>query len=418
MELNIYQNLERAELLIHQGNYKKAEEELHQALQKEPTNFFALYYLAVIQYQKGDYKKALTTVENSIAQNPENATAFYLKGQICFKLDQLKEAEENALKAIELDSYHADFFALMSSIYLEKRDHAEAVNWANKGLEVDPGNLPCLNFRSAALTQSGKSEEAFQTIETALNEDPGNPFTHANYGWGKIYQGKHKEAMEHFREALRNDPQNEYAKAGLVEALKARSPLYSLYLRYATWMARQKGSTQWIVIIGFLILTRLLRSAADTNPQLRAFLIPVVVLFVIVAFSTWIISPVHDLILFLNPYGKYALSRKERLSASLVGVALAISALSVLAYIFLPIAAFMALAVFGFTITIPVGNMFTPPKEKKQRIVIFYSIGLAITGLAAVGVSVASGQLVNTFSIIYILGLVAFQWMFNFLAIK
>lgn len=418
MELNIYQNLERAELLIHQGNYKKAEEELNQALQKEPTNYFALYFLAVIQYEKGDFKNALNTIENSISQNPENSSSFYLKGQIYLKMDRIKEAEENAMKAIEIDNYHADYFALMSSIYMEKRNYDEAVNWASKGLAVDPANLPCLNLRSAALTQSGNSEEAFKTIETALNEDPGNPFTHANYGWGKIHQGKHKEALGHFREALRNDPQNEYAKAGLVEALKARSPLYSLYLRYATWMSRQKGSTQWIVIIGFLILTRLLRSAADTNPQLHAILIPVVVVFVLIAFSTWIISPIHDLILFLNPYGKYALSQKERLSASLVGIALGISALSVITYFTLSMNAFLVLSALAFTITIPLGNMFTPPKEKRQRIVIFYTIALAVVGILAVMSTFASGEIFNLFSVIYILGLVIFQWTFNFLVIK
>ena len=55
----------------------------------------------------------------------------------------------------------------------------------------------------------------------ALGRNPENAHTNANQGWSLLHGGQPGKALEHFREALRLDPDLEFARAGMVEALKA-----------------------------------------------------------------------------------------------------------------------------------------------------------------------------------------------------
>ena len=90
-----------------------------------------------------------------------------------------------------------------------------------------------------ALVQLGRKDEAQQTLGSALANDPENALTHANQGWALLHRGDHAKALEHFREALRIDPELDWARAGIVEALKARHLIYRVMLRFFLWMGRQ-----------------------------------------------------------------------------------------------------------------------------------------------------------------------------------
>src|SRR5690606_10750333 len=107
----------------------------------------------------------------------------------------------------------------------------------------------------------------------------------------------------------------------------------------------------------FYFGTKFLQRIASNNETLRPFLIPIIVLLALFAFSTWIIGPVSNLFLRLNYYGKHLLSREEKMSSSLVGIFLGTSILSVIGYFISKDQAFLILAIFTFTMMIPVGKI-------------------------------------------------------------
>jgi hypothetical protein len=49
---------------------------------------------------------------------------------------------------------------------------------------------------------------------------------------------------------------------------------------------------------------------------------------------------------------------------------------------------------------------------------IVYGIAMAIVGFVAIGKTFSSGELYNSFSVIFIFAFVAFQWLANFFLIK
>jgi Tetratricopeptide repeat len=173
-----------------------------------------------------------------------------------------------------------------------------------------------------ALTKIGRTAEAGKTLAAALEREPENAWSHANLGWASLHEGNSKKALEHFREALRLDPTEDYAKAGLVEALKARNPIYGLMLRYFLFMSRLSGRAQWTFIIGAYVINRILGGLARTNPRWAPWIIPLLVAYFIFVVLSWIAQPLFNLLLRLSRYGRHALSDDQRRGANLVGILL------------------------------------------------------------------------------------------------
>src|SRR5690606_13738189 len=129
----------------------------------------------------------------------------------------------------------------------------------------------------------------------------------------------------HFKESLKNDPNFDYAQYGMMEALKATNPIYKLFLKYAFWMNNLTSKYQWAVIIGFYIGFRIIRSISENNEALQPFLTPLIIILALVAFSTWVITPIGNFFLRFNAYGKFLLDKDEKMSSNFVAASFLIS---------------------------------------------------------------------------------------------
>ncbi len=410
--------MQRAMLLIEQSNFQRAESELKVALSQEPNNEEALVLLALCKYNVGEYLLAQETVERAISINPANDFAIHLLARIYFALRKSILAMAKIDEAILLNPYNADYFGVKAQLHLNSKDFKDALSMANEGLSVDPENLNCLNIRSAALGKLGDKEAAYETINTALETDPNNAFTHANFGFTLLEKREYDKALVHFKEALKNDPNSEYAKAGLIEALKSKFFIYSLFLRYSFWIGNLKGKLQWAFIIGFYVLFRVLRSTAENNSSLQPVLIPIMVGMFIFAFSSWFLSPLHDLFLFLNPYGKYALSNREKRVARLVGALLFVAMISLLIYAFFSTDHWLGLAGFSLLMLIPIGSMYNGETKRSDQILVSYTVITAIIGLLALWLSLVNGILINFISFFFLIAIFVYQWVANFVISK
>ena len=170
------------------------------------------------------------------------------------------------------------------------------------------------------------------------------------------------------------------------------------------------------VIIGFFIGFRLLRALAASNESLRPFLTPIIILLALIMFSTWIITPVSNLFLRFNKYGKHLLGKYEKISANFVGIGFLLFILGLMTYLFLGNEKFLPVAVFGFAMMLPCSSMFLPSKNENALMV--YVVVMALVGLASIFLTFQSGEIFNMFSAIFIFGFVAFQWVANYMLIR
>ena len=315
-------HLQRALHLIEQSRHDLAEPELRRQVASAPEDPLAHALLALCLSRIGKRTEATAEAQRAVGLAPNVAFAHYVLAGVLEDRDRLDEAAGAAQEAIRLDPEDADFHALLAQVRLAQRRWRPGLAAAEAALAIDPQHVTANNLRAMALVKLGRGDEAGATIEAALAREPENAVTHANLGWALLHRGDFSRALEHFREALRLDPTQEWARAGLVEALKARYPVYGPLLRYFLWMSTLSRKTQWAVSLGGLIGFRMLRAAAVANPALAPWVTPLLVLYGLFVFLTWTADPLFNLLLRLNRFGRYALSPEETAASTWTGVAL------------------------------------------------------------------------------------------------
>ena len=313
-------HFQRALVLFEQSRHDLAEPEVRQALAADPDNALAHALLSICLLEREDWNAATDEARTAVRLAPDSPFSHSTLARVLANRQYLDEAFESAEESLRLDPTDADTYALLSLIHTQRRDWSAALQAAEQGLEHDAEHVGCNNARAMALTKLGRIAEAGKTLASALEREPENAWSHANLGWASLHDGNSKKALEHFREALRLDPTEDYAKAGLVEALKARNPIYGLMLRYFLFMSRLSRRVQWGLVIGAYFVSRFLSQLAITNPKLRPWIQPLLTTYFAFVVMTWISQPLFNLLLRLSRYGRHALSADQRRGANLVAV--------------------------------------------------------------------------------------------------
>lgn len=310
---------QRGNILYQQGRYDRAAAEFRQSLADDPDDPFSHALLALCLIPTEQKAESLHEADEAVRLAPEIAFCHFARGHALLAGGQAKEAEEAAREAISLSPDEADFRSLLASVEMHRRRWAEALEAADAGLALDPTHDVCLNLRGMALVQLGRKDEAVQALGESLADDPENAWTHANQGWAYLHQGQVDKALTHFREALRLDPELEWARMGTIEALKARHFLYRWMLAFFLWIGRKSSAAQWAIILGFVFGRMLLRDLAQAYPALGPLISPVLVLTFGFLLMSWVASPLFNLLLQFNKFGRMALSREQKVESSCVG---------------------------------------------------------------------------------------------------
>jgi len=407
--------LERSSQLIEHRRFAEAEAQLREVLSMDPNNPTALMLLAICKSEVGAHAEAIDLGKKSIGLQPDNDYHLYLLALFLFRNESLKEADKVVKNAIAFNPMEAAYFGLSGMIHLHNKSWADALEQANAGLALDGENMACLNIRSTAQLKMGLKQESFETVREALQQNPEDSYTHGNVGWGLLEHGDHQKALEHFREALKLNPSNEHAKAGLVEALKARYWFYRIFLKYHFWVSNMKNKGQWFLIIGLYVGIRIIGSVAESNKAWAPFLLPIVYLYFVFAISTWLMEPLSNLFLRLNVYGRYALRSEEIQSSNFVGIALALALISGM-FALAGLGGALPAAVYFLLLMIPFATMYNPRKGTNRKILMIYTGVVAVIG--AIGVwqlaFLGDGLLAG----IFVFGIVLYQWVANALILR
>lgn len=386
-------HLERAQLLMEQRRITEAEKELALALQESPDNGAAFRLLALCKVMGKNYPAALAPAQQALAIDPDDPGNHYILAVTYFYNNQNEQAKQLISSGLSLNPYMPSMFELAGEIALHEDQWQEALYHAEKGLEIDPEDTELVNLRARALIKLNRTAEAEATMDYALYTDPHNSMSHANQGWVAVHQNHFDQAIASFQEALRLNPQNAHAREGLKEAIKAKNPLYRGILNYFLWMSKLQSDKQWWFIIGMYFVYRIVLSLNKNYPALSFLLTPIIVLYILFAYSTWIGQPVSNFFLRFHPLGKHALSEDENRAASWVGIQLlALLAVAVLYWLAPEVGwgvwskdrLFFAVLVVG-TMLIPVSGSFLAPQGSPARKQLsWFAIVLAFLGFLPV----------------------------------
>lgn len=410
------ENLAQARFLLQRGRYQDAESLLRQSLAGDPTDGEAHALLAFALLYRGRHTDALLEAQAAVRFAPDDPFGHYVGAIVLLEMGNEDEALSAIHEAIRLAPEFARYHAVEGNIYLKMRNWDRALASAETGLRFDPRNVQCTNLRAMALVKLGRRDEAGQSLEAALATDPQNPMTHANQGWALLHQGDHQAALGYFREALRLSPGMGWAREGIVEALRARNPVYRLLLRYFLWMSRLQIRAQWGLIVGAFVLNNVIDYLAFNNPALRPFLTPLNYLYTVFAFLSWTARPLFTLLLRLDRFGRLALSDEEIAASNLVAVCLLAAIGSLAAAVVTRYSVLLTTAISALAMIVPVAGLFHFEPGKRRLFFIGYAVIMAAMAIGGLVLSLSGSPVGRQLNSAFLWAWILYSWVANAVA--
>ena len=404
----------QAQVLLQTRRYQDAEARLRQVLAGEPNHARAHALLAYTLYLQDRDAEALQEAEMAIGLEPNAPSNHYLRALALLDLNRADDAMAAIHEALRLDPENAPYHALVSRIYVRKKKWKRALKAAEAGLRFDPENVQCANLRGLALANLGRKKEAGQAIEAALARDPESALTHATQGWVLLHRNDPQGALAHFGEALRLNPMLDWARQGIIEALKARNPIYRLMLRYFLWMSRLTSEEQWGVTAATVGVRRALQVIARQVPILYVVVLPLSLLYFFFAVLTWTARPLFALLLRFDRLGRLALPREEVVASNWVAACLLATLASLILGLVLGNAAFTVMAAVALAMIVPIAGLFRCDPGTGRAILIAYAALLALVGLAASGLTLVGSWALapaGMLAIVFAVGWVLYSWI-------
>lgn len=414
-EQRLGSTLDRALLLLQQRRFDLAEQELRQVLARDPGYFAAHAWLSLTLLELKRYAEAETEAEEAIHLAPDHPYGYFVLSRVFHQQDKLRQAEKAIAEAIRLNPQEANYFAVLAGIFASQQQWEKVLQAAEQGLALDAEHVGCGNLRAMALNKLGRRQESVGALDAALYRDPENPLTHANQGWIALEQNDHQKAMIHFREALRLNPELNWARAGILEALKARNPLYRWLLHYFFWMSRMGPQLRWLVILGGYFGYQIVRGIARNYPQVAPYLLPLMLLYVLFVYLTWTGQTLFNLLLRLDPFGRLVLTPRQIQVSNIVGMMLLLALLGVGGGLFLGIELGILIGVVLALLVIPVAHTLTREPGRNRTILLVYTAALAGVALLALGALLVGAPVFGSLANLFLLGIFAFSFIGNVL---
>lgn len=297
---------------LQRGRADLAEAPLRRALAEDPDDGYRMAQLALALAQLGRSKEALPLAEGAVGRAPDEPMPMFVLAMVLLGLDRYKQAEARARELLEIEPDDADNLGLLAATLAPQRKWRAALEAAEDALEIDAEHETSTNIRATALIQLGEAEDADLALQATMNRDPENADTHENMGWAAMHRGEFKEARKHFREALRLDPSSDFARAGLVETIKAGNFLYRWLLKFGLFLTRIPAQYVVLFWIGTIAARRGLNALAEAMPQFAPLFLTLFWIIVAFVLLTWIAAPFFNMLLRFHPEGKHALSSVQR----------------------------------------------------------------------------------------------------------
>jgi tetratricopeptide (TPR) repeat protein len=420
-ETHMTPNFVRAQQLLSLHRFDAAVEELQRHLLEQPDDGLAHAQAAICLSELKQYDRATRHAREAIGAAPEMGFSHYALAVVFYERNDLNRAADAINEAIRCDPSDVSFYRLRASVSIRREKWQDALADADEGLRLDPEDNACLNLRARCLMRLGRKQEAAATLGESLQRNPDSPTSHATQGWTLLETGRPKEALEHFREALRLNPEMDYARAGIVEALKARHLVYRLFLKYVFWMMRLRTQVRWFIVIGGFLLATQIRSLQAALPAAAPLLEVVFWSYAVFALTSWLATPLFDLLLRTSRFGRLALSRDQTHGANLFGGVGLVAAGLLLTGLITDQPQCIDVGILAALLLIPSSTVFRCSFGWPRLTMAAVTGGLALLVLArALNSSVENGELVgNLFAQaslnLFILGLIGSQLLANFL---
>ncbi|MFZ0960544.1 MAG: tetratricopeptide repeat protein [Terriglobia bacterium] len=233
-----YQIISRARILDSQGDFKAALLEWQKAVDYDPKDGMARFYMAAALAQQGQLAQALEEFQKSVDLDPINASAYFYYAEALHRAGRLPESIEAYKKVLDIRPDDVVTEKSLAAVLIEAGRNDEAVEVLHSVLTLDPQLAEAHHLLGAVLATSGQLDEGIGQLQEAVAIQPED--FQFQYDLGRVLAARHSfaDAIPHFQKAAElstKDPQQQ------LDSLQMLAGVYSEVGRFpdAVRTARQ-----------------------------------------------------------------------------------------------------------------------------------------------------------------------------------
>jgi len=299
--------------------YADAAREAQQALASGPDDGEAHGLQALALSMLGRHSDATKAVGAALLADPQSEWTHRIRAQVLLNAGQLRPALASAKEAIRLQPNAPEGHSLTAEILLRLGENAAALGSARSALTLHPRHVASLVRAAHAAERLGKTQPALDYARLAVAADPQDADTHRALGVAAFRAGDRATARDALRESLRLDPMNEAARMELLRTLRARSPVYRVTDSVTRWFSGPGARITRGLGFGLWIAGRAIQTAIGRDAAPYVLILPLLLVL-----PLWII-PLHDLIVWRDPFGRFLLEPCEKAGAAFTGILLVVA---------------------------------------------------------------------------------------------
>jgi tetratricopeptide (TPR) repeat protein len=153
------------------GDLKRADELVSQALVLDPNYGYAHYTKAMILGNQGRRDEAIAEDERALALDPSIVDAYLVMGINYRGFGQFEKSLELIDKAIQLSPHEptlAYWYRKKADAYFALTQYDQAIEWARRSITIDPSFPGSNRTLVAALALTGRGVEAREALQRHL----------------------------------------------------------------------------------------------------------------------------------------------------------------------------------------------------------------------------------------------------------
>lgn len=201
-----YAHFLRARLHHHQGEHKKALDELRLALATDDGNPFLMTELAEQHARLGELDRAEAQLRKVIDRRPGYAPAQLLMGRVLYEANRFTRARAHLQRAIRLNPKDPDAYLVLAQLWLDQGRADEATRVVEEFSHAVPGEPIAYRRLGMALAERGDSARAEKLLRKAVERDPSDPELWATLAQLDESAGRLDEAEDAYAQSLVRDP--------------------------------------------------------------------------------------------------------------------------------------------------------------------------------------------------------------------
>jgi len=197
-----YQIISRGRILGQQGHLEEALVELQKAVESDPKDGMAHFYMGLALRQQGQLAQALDQFQMTVTLDPNNALARYYYAVALKQAGRLPESIAAFRKLLEVRPDDSVVEKDLGTLLIEAGRNDEAVVVLRKAIQDNPQFAEAYYFLGVLQGKSGQLDDAIAQLQKAVALKPET--YEFEYVLGRVLaaRGRFTDALPHFEKAV------------------------------------------------------------------------------------------------------------------------------------------------------------------------------------------------------------------------